>query len=83
MDNNPGGMWKNKLFLKHMLKAQYILTGGKMIEIKHYWKNDKEVYTAIYLDDVLLVDWTPHITEINEIHPAIKEAYHTNSFIKD
>ena len=54
-----------------------------MIEIRHYFKDNKEVYTAIYLDDLLLVDWTPKITEINELHPAIKEAVHKNLEVKD
>lgn len=56
-----------------------------MITIRHYFKNDKEIYTAIYLDDILLVDWTNtnSVTEINELHPAIKEAEHVNTFVKE
>lgn len=64
-----------------MLVIQYILTGGHMgkIEIHHCFnKEKKEIYTSIYLDGELLIDWTPRFTEINSKHKNVIEAVHRN-----
>lgn len=79
-----GGMRKKQLFVKHMLVIQYILTGGNMLEIHHSFDKDKkEIYTAIYLDDHLLIDWTPRFTEINSKHPQVIEAVHKNIYTEE
>ena len=51
-----------------------------MLEFRHILDNKKnEIYTAIYLDDLLLVDWTKNgIIEINSKHPEVIIAKHVN-----
>lgn len=55
-----------------------------MLEIHHALNKDKkEIYTAIYLDDELLIDWTPRFTEINSNHPQVIEAVNKNIYMEN